>query len=84
MIFKNARKFQEAAAEKAAKINSKLTDSELVTNQLKETIGMYEEEIILAKKKDKELTKLKTKLEVSSLNLFFSFHPSEVQKIIQS
>ena len=53
----------EAAAEKAAKVNSKLTDSDLVIAQLRETVSLYEEEIVVGKKRDKELQKLKTKLE---------------------
>lgn len=59
----------EAAAEKAAKVNSKLTDSELVVAQLKETVGLYEDEIVGHKKRDKEFQKLKTKLEAYDKNI---------------
>ena len=59
----------EAAAVKAAKVNSKLTDSELAVDQLRETVSMYEEELVAAKRRDKELAKLKTKLEAYDKNI---------------
>ena len=52
----------ESSAEKVAVAGSKLQDSEITIKQLKETMSIYEEEIVTFKKQEKEFNKLQNKL----------------------